>query len=193
MGKIVANFFVSLDGVVEAPEKWHFPYFNDEMGTVIQRGTEACGAFLMGRVLYEEWSAYWPKHGQKDAPEGEPANDAEVFASFINDVPKYVVSNTLRNPGWSNTKVVSGDVDAVAAQLRRLKKSIDGELTMSGSATLVRWLLTNGLLDELALLVHPIVVGHGQRLFEDTATHPLNLKAHQALTTGVLHVTYTPA
>ena len=104
-------------------------------------------------------------------------------------MPKYVVSNTLDKATWNNTTVVSGDV---AEQLRQLREE-PGDITMSGSATLVRWLLANGLLDELNLLVHPIVVGRGQRLFEDTASYPLRLTHQKTFQTGVLHVTYAPA
>ena len=179
MGKIVANFFISLDGVVESPDQWHFPYFNDEMGAAVGSGIETVKAFLMGRVGYEEWADYWPNQG----PE-------EPFSSFINNVPKYVVSNTLKEATWNNTTVVSGDV---AAKLRRIKQETEGDIGMSGSATLVRWLLANDLLDELALMVHPIAVGRGQRLFEDTPTHPLKLVRHEVFETGVLNLTYAPA
>jgi dihydrofolate reductase len=179
MGKIVSNFFISLDGVVEAPNEWHFPYFNDEMGAAIGAGVEACSAFLMGRVLYEEWSDFWPKQ-----------SDAEPFAAFINNVPKYAVSNTLKEAKWNNTTIISGDV---AAKLNEIKRDTDGVIGMSGSATLARWLLANGLVDELNLMVHPIAVGRGQRLFEDTPTHKLRLVKNETFSTGVLYLTYAPA
>jgi dihydrofolate reductase len=148
MGKIVSNFFMSLDGVVEAPDQWHMPYFNDEMGAAIGRGMETNTAFLMGRVLYDEWAAFWPSQGEDDE-----------FAAFFNRHPKYVVS-----------------------------------MVVSGSATLVRSLLADGPVDELRLLVHPIVVGHGARLFEDpAATHALELVGNEAFSTGVLNLTYAPA
>lgn len=177
MGKIIANFFIALDGVVEAPDQWHFPYFNDEMGEVVGAGMEANAAFLMGRKLYDEWSAYWP------------TSTDEPFATFFNTQPKYVISSSLEDPSWSNTTVVPGDVDAV----RRLKDGIDGDIVMSGSATTVRWLLDNDLLDELKLLVHPIAVGRGQRLFDDSTTHKLELVDSSTLSTGVLNLTYRPA
>ncbi len=179
MGKIVSNFFIALDGVVESPEKWHFPYFNDEMGAAVEEGMETAEAFMMGRVLYDEWASYWPNQG-----------DEVPFSSFINNVQKYVVSNTLTEATWNNTKVISGDV---AANIRNTKEATDGSISMSGSATLARWLLANGLLDELNLLVHPIAVGHGRRLFEDGHTHPLQLAEHETFTTGVLNLTYIPA
>jgi dihydrofolate reductase len=178
MGKIVSNFFISLDGVVESPENWQFPYFNDEVGAAVDEGTRKCSAFLMGRVQYEEWSSYWPYHGTEDVatPPGEPEEAANEFATFINNIPKYVVSNTLDTATWSYTTIVSEDV---AGQLRRIKEETDGDIGMSGSATLVRWLLANSLLDELNLMVHPIAVGHGRRLFEDTPTYPLELVKHE--------------
>ena len=135
MGKIVSNFFISLDGVVESPDKWHFPYFNDEMGAAIGNGMQSTSAFLMGRRLYDEWSQYWPQQG----PE-------QPFSEFINSMPKYVVSSSLTDPGWNNTTVLPGDADRV----RQVKEQTDGTIAMSGSATTVRWLLANGLLDELA-------------------------------------------
>jgi len=179
MGKIVSNFFMSLDGVVESPDQWHFPYFNDEMGAAIGQGAQSFEAFLMGRVLYDEWASYWPNQGD-DVP----------FASFINNVPKYVVSNTLREATWRNTTVISGDVQS---QIQELKDRTGRDIGMSGSATLVRWLLANGLLDELNLMLHPIAVGHGQRLFEDTPTHPLQLVKQETFKTGVLNLSYAPA
>jgi len=179
VGKIVSNFFISLDNVVESPDQWHFPYFDEEMGAVVGRGVESTKAFLMGRKLYDEWSQYWP--GQ-----------TEDFGAFINAVPKYVVSNSLTDPAWQNTTVVSGDAEQIGSRLRDIKGQHDGDISMSGSATTVRWLLANGLLDELRLLVHPIAVGHGQRLFEDTPTQPLRLVSHEVFKTGVLNLAYAP-
>ena len=101
MGKIVSNFFISLDGVVESPHEWHFPYFDDAMGAIVDEGVANAAAFLMGRKLYEEWSSYWT------APDQE-----EPFAEFINKVPKYVLSTTLEDATWHNTTVISDDVAA---------------------------------------------------------------------------------
>lgn len=178
MGKIVSNFFISLDGVVESPDTWHFPYFDDEMGNAIGNGMETTDALLMGRVLYEEWAGYWP------------TSDDEPIASIFNNMPKYVVSRTLRKATWNNTTIISGEV---AGAIRGLKDSTEGDITMSGSATLVRWLLANGLLDRLNLMVHPIAVGKGQRLFEDTPTQPLGLVSQETFSTGVLNLSYAPA
>ncbi|GAA2307826.1 dihydrofolate reductase family protein [Nonomuraea roseoviolacea subsp. roseoviolacea] len=178
MAKIISNFFISVDGVVESPDKWHFPYWNDEMGAVVEEGMRSAAAMLMGRRLYDEWAAYWTT-----------TQDDQDVARAFNDMRKYVVSNTMEKADWNNTTVVNGDV---AARLRDLKKRTDGDIQMSGSATTVRWLLANGLLDELNLLVHPIAVGRGQRLFEDTPTHPLKLVKSETFQTGVLNLTYVP-
>ena len=180
MGKIVSNFFISLDGVVESPDQWHFPYFNDEMGAAIGSGMESAAAFLMGRKLYDEWSQYWPPH-----------DDPDDFGPFINAIDKYVISDSLTEATWTNTTLLRGAVAKDA--LIDLKQTLDGDIQMSGSATTVRWLLSEDLLDELNLLVHPIAVGHGQRLFEDTPTRPLRLVRNTVFGTGVLHSVYAPA
>lgn len=178
MGRIVSNFFISLDGVVEAPDQWHFPYFNDEMGEVIGAGFATTSAMLMGRQLYSEWSEYWPE------------SDDDQFGPIINNIQKYVVSDSLSEATWNNTTLIPGS--EAADRLKQLKAETDGDITLSGSATTVRWLLAEGLLDELRLLVHPIAVGKGQRLFEDTPTTPLKLVDSSTLSTGVLNLTYVP-
>jgi dihydrofolate reductase len=180
VGRIVSNFFISFDGVVEAPNEWHFPYFDEEMGQVMGAGMQTQKAFLMGRRLYDEWSEFWPQQGP-EVP----------FSAHINAIPKYVVTHRpIEGDLWQGTTVLGADpVD----ELRALKDGTDGEIALSGCATTVRWLLAQGLLDELSLLVHPIAVGHGQRLFEDTPTTPLTLLASRALSSGVLHLRYAPA
>ena len=180
MRKIKSHFFVSLDGVVEAPDTWHFPYFNDEMGDAVGAGFATTDAILMGRVLYDEWAAYWPEHAD------------EPFGDVINSMQKYVVSNSLQSAEWQNTEVISGDV---AQKLTELKAQDGGDITMSGSATTVRWLLREGLLDELNLLVHPIAVGDRMaRLFPpDEPTVRLELLSAATFETGVLNLSYAPA
>ncbi len=180
MGRIVSNFFISMDGVVERPDLWHFPYFDDEMGEVVGAGMANTQGILMGRTLYGEWSQYWPAQGDND------------FGAVINPMPKYVLAHEPFDAEWNNTTVLSGDDAAVAEQVRALKERTEGDITMSGSATTVRWLIAQGLLDELALLVHPIAVATGQRLFEGTGTVPLELTESRALKTGVLLVRYAP-
>jgi dihydrofolate reductase len=178
--RIRSNFFISLDGVVEAPDQWHFPYFNDEMGNAVGTAFQGNDAMLMGRVLYDEWSAYWPD------------NADQPFGDVINPIKKYVLSNSLTTADWENTEIIGGD-DA-AEQLREIKAQEGGDIGMSGSPTTVRWLLREGLLDELNLLVHPIAVGKGLgRLFpEDEPTVPLELLSSEAFATGVLNLSYAP-
>jgi dihydrofolate reductase len=178
--KIKSYFFMSLDGVVESPDKWHFPYFDDEMGAAVGAGFATADALLMGRVLYNEWAAYWPEHAD------------EPFGDVMKSIKKYVVSNSLQAAEWQNSEIISGDV---AQKLTDIKAQDGGDITMSGSATTVRWLLRHGLLDELNLLVHPIVVGDGlSRLFpSDEPRIPLELLSEQALKTGVLNLSYALA
>jgi len=185
MRTLITTAFVSLDGVIEAPggeaghrsSGWTFKdiEFVPEAYELKGREQGEAAAMMMGRVSYEAFSPVWPTM-------------TEDFAGY-NAMPKYVVSSTLTDPAWQNTTVISGDV---AAGLRAAKDGTDGDLTMSGSATTARWLLANGLLDELALLVHPIAVGSGQRLFEDPTTYPLELLSSETLGTGVLHLRYAP-
>ena len=180
MRKIVAGLFVSLDGVMEAPEQWHFPYFNDEMGQAVASQMAAADTMLLGRRTYEEFAAYWANQG------------SEVeFADQINRTPKLVASTTLTSVDWQNSTLIRGDV---AGELRRIKQEPGKDISITGSATLVRSLLRDGLIDELRLLVHPIVVGSGRRLFEDSGDRvPLKLVASQTFSTGVLYLTYAPA
>jgi dihydrofolate reductase len=179
MRKIVANLFISLDGVVEAPDKWHFPYFNDEMGEAVGASMAAADTMLLGRRTYQEFASFWPE---------QPAGDQ--FADHMNNTPKYVVSTTLDTVDWKNSTLVNGDV---AAELTKLKDQPGKDISMTGSGTLVRSLLRDGLLDELNLLVHPIVLGSGARLFEGEDRIPLELASSTTFTTGVLHLVYRPA
>jgi dihydrofolate reductase len=178
--KIKSNFFISLDGVVESPDQWHFPYFDDEMSAAVGAGFATADAMLMGRVLYDEWAAYWPEHAD------------EPFGDVINAMQKYVVSESLESAEWQNTEVISGNV---AQRLTDLKSRDGGDIAMSGSATTVRSLLREGLVDELNLLVHPIAVGGGlARLFSpDEPSLPLELLRAETFKSGVLNLSYGPA
>jgi dihydrofolate reductase len=180
MRKIVAGLFISLDGVVESPDQWHLPYFNEEAGQTVQTQMDAADAMLLGRVTYQEFAGYWPT-----APADDP------ITAQMNNTPKYVVSTTLDSADWQNSTLIKGDV---AEELARLKQQPGKNIGITGSATLVRSLLREGLLDELHLLVHPIVVGHGKRLFEpEDGTIPLKLTDSRTFSTGVVHLTYQPA
>ena len=129
MRKIKSYFFISLDGVVESPDKWHFPYFDDEMGAAVGAGVAGADALLMGRVLYAEWAAYWPEHA--DQP----------FGDVMNSIKKYVVSDSLQTAEWQNSEIISGDA---VGKLADIQAEDGGDINMSGSATTVRWLLRKG-------------------------------------------------
>lgn len=183
MRKIVAGLFISLDGVYESPEEWHFPYFNDEMGGAVGAQMADSDSMLLGRVTYEEFASYWPSQ-TSDGEAGE-------MADFMNDTPKYVVSGTLQDAGWKNTTLIDGN-NAVE-ELTSLKQQPGKDISVTGSGTLVRTLLRDGLLDELRLLVHPIVVGHGKRLFDEGEQVLLKLTDSTTFSTGVLALTYQRA
>ena len=180
MRKITAGMFVSVDGVVEAPDQWHFPFFNDEMGAAVDAQLGAADTILLGRETYDSFAGAWP---EREADGGE---DAE-FAKKLGDARKIVVSRQRLEFDWRNSEQLTGDlVDAVSA----LKSEPGGDIAMSGSVSVVRQLLSAGLLDELHLFVHPIAVRTGARLFDEGATIPLRLLSAQAFKTGVLYLVY---
>ena len=184
MRKITAGLFISLDGVVEEPGNWHFPYFNDEMGAAVNAQMGNSDTLLLGRKTYDSFAGAWPDRetaGEEDAG----------FAKALGDARKIVVSNQDLTFTWRNSEQLEGDlVEAVTAL-----KSEPGESTiaMSGSVSIVRQLLAAGLLDELHLLVHPIAVRAGMRLFDDgDAPIPLRLVSSASFATGVLNLVYAP-
>jgi dihydrofolate reductase len=183
--KIVANLFISLDGVVEEPGDWHFPYFNDEMGAAVDAVLGSADTMLLGRKTYDDHAAAWP--------EREAAGDEDAeFAKVLGDARKIVVSHQrMEEFPWRNSEQLQGDlVEAVTA----LKQEPGGNIAMSGSISVVRQLLAAGLLDELHLLVHPIAVRKGMRLFDEGDRRvPLKLISSEAFSTGVLHLVYGPA
>ena len=182
MRKVIASEFVSLDGVMESPDQWHFPYFNDQMGDAIGAAMAASDAMLMGRVLYEEWAAYWPQQDPEENP----------VAARMNGIQKYVVSATLEEPlEWSNSTLINGDV---TEEITKLKQLPGKDISISGSGALVRSLLQGDLLDELRLIIHPVVLGSGKRLFEDEGNRKaLELVDSKTFATVVLYLTYRPA
>jgi dihydrofolate reductase len=183
--KITAGLFISLDGVVEAPDQWHFPYFNDEMGVAVDRVLAAADTVLLGRKTYDSFAGAWP---EREAAGGE---DAE-FAKALGDARKIVVSNQQLEFTWRNSEQLKGDfVEAVTA----LKNEPgDRSIAMSGSVSVVRQLLAAGLLDELHLLVHPIAVRNGMRLFDEGESPiPLTLISSETFKTGVVNLVYGPA
>jgi len=183
MRKITAGLFIALDGVVEAPDQWHFPYFNDEMGAAVGGQLGAADTILLGRKTYDSFAGAWP---DREVGGGE---DAE-FAKKLGDTRKIVVSRQHLQFSWRNSEQIKGDlVDAVTA----LKSEPGGDIGMSGSVSVVRALLAAGLLDEMHLLVHPLTVGKGMRLFDEGESIPLKLLPSQTFETGVLHLVYARA
>jgi dihydrofolate reductase len=180
----VASLFSALDGVVDpSVGDWHFPYFNDEMGEVVNQ-THDADVMLFGRVTYDSFAGAWPGReagGEDDAP----------FAKRLGDVRKIVVSRTPLEFAWRNSEQLQGDlVEAVAAL-----KGDPGirRIAISGSVSVVRQLLDAGLLDELHLFVHPASAGSGLRLFEDGGpSRHLRLVSSRPFRTGVLYLVYAP-
>ncbi len=146
---ITAELFASLDLVVEAPETWHFDWVGEEMLSEVAREQGGASALLLGRRTYEVFAASWPRRGD-DAP----------LARQLNAMPKIVVSSTVSAPTWHNTEVTRFE-DVVA-----LKESGEGRITVAGSIRLVESLIASGLLDELRILSHPVILGRGRRLFD---------------------------
>jgi dihydrofolate reductase len=187
MGRIVITEFVSLDGVMEDPGGsesfkhggWTFEIGQGEGGAQFKLDeTFGSDALLLGRVTYEGFAAAWPER------DGE-------FADKFNSMPKYVVSSTLKDPGWTNSHVLGGDL---AEEVTKLKGEIDGDIVVHGSATLAQGLLEQDLVDELRLMVFPVVLGSGKRLFGDMADKKrLHLASSKTVGDGVTILTYEPA
>jgi len=173
--------FMTLDGVIDAPT-WTFPFeFVPRMGEVIGGFTSGCTGILLGRTTYEMFEPAWSTRTVDDDP-GAP---------FFNDTAKYVVSSTLRQPTWRNTTVLGGYDPAL---IRTLKEDVDGDLYTSGSATLVRAMLADGLVDRLHLFVYPLTRGgDGPRLFPpDSVPTELSLVASEQFDSGVVYLSYAP-
>lgn len=181
MRKVVAGLFISLDGVTESPDQWQFDHFDEDMLAVLGAFITETDTVLMGRVTYQEWAPYWP------------TSTDEPFASFINNAPKYVVSKTLNQVEWGkwdNTTLIK---ENLAQAIARLKQQPGQNIGVTGSPTLVRSLLQSDLLDELMLMVHPVVVNRGKRLFEAGGDlKRLNLVNAKTTRTGVAILTYQP-
>ena len=180
MGEIHVHEFMSLDGVIDAPT-WTFDYgFHPKMAEAIGAVTARSRGILLGRTPYEMFEPAWSTRTVEDDP-GAP---------FFNDTTKYVVSGTLTAPTWRNSKII-GRYDADA--IRNLKSEVDGDLYVSGSGTLVRAMLADGLVNELHLFVYPLTRGAGPRLFpEDAPAGKLSLATSESYDNGVVYVAYRP-
>jgi len=186
MGKIVVTEFVSLDGVMEAPGGgesyrhggWTFEIDRGEEGDAFKFDeVMEADAQLLGRVTYEGFAAAWPNY-----------TDEVGFADKMNAMPKYVVSSTLQNADWNNSTILSGDV---VAEVKKLRDEVDGVILVAGSARLVQTLLENDLVDELRLMVFPVVLGSGKRLFgETTDKKPLKLADSKIVGDGIAILIY---
>jgi dihydrofolate reductase len=178
MRKIVVSEFMSLDGVVEAPDTWQFPFQTEEMGAITERQTRDTDAFLLGRATYDVFAGFWPTM----------TNNEFGVADKFNSAPKYVVSTTLQKADWNNTTHIKSNV---MEEIRKLKQEGSGIIGVSGSVKLVHSLLDVGLVDEVQVLLHPIVLGKGVRLFVDGA-HPAAMKLADSkiLPNGVVYLSY---
>jgi dihydrofolate reductase len=194
MRKLIVNEWMTLDGVVQAPGTvdedpsggfthggWHQPYFDDTARKWVLGYITGAGGYLLGRRTYEIFAAHWP-----DAPPEEG-----ILAEPLNSLPKHVVSSTLAGPlRWQNSALVQGDIPAA---VQALKQGSGGDLHVLGSTELVPLLLAHGLVDELRLMIDPVLAGGGKRLFgADGVLRPLGLVSSQVTSTGAILATYAP-
>ncbi|MGH2792859.1 MAG: dihydrofolate reductase family protein [Actinomycetota bacterium] len=195
MRKLIVQEFLSLDGVMQAPGGpdedrsggfehggWQLDYVDEILGEHVAKGFEAAGGFVLGRKTYDTFAAYWPTASDEVGAVRDP----------INKLPKYVVSRTLTEPlEWANSSLIIGDV---ADGIRALKEQDGGDLVLIGSGNLVQTLIAAGLVDEYRLMIYPILLGSGTRLFRDgNEKRPLTLIDSITTSTGVVTATYRPA
>jgi dihydrofolate reductase len=178
MRKLMSCLFISLDGVVESPDSFVRPDLYNDFPEIIRETIAEQDTVLLGRKMYEEWSQFWPN------------SQIEPFASFINSHPKFVVSSTLRNLEWNHSTLLRGDL---ADAIGELKAQPGKTIGVHGSISLVQSLLLAGLLDELRLIVCPVIAGHGRRLLDHQGDAlQLDLKHSRATPTGLEYLVYTP-
>ena len=175
MRNLVVTEFVSLDGVMENPG-WTFPYWNDEIAQFKGEETAASDALLLGRVTYQGFAAAWPE-------------SEDEGAEYFNNVRKYVVSTTLDEAEWNNSTLIK---ENVVAEIAKLKEGEGRDITVHGSATLVQTLIEHGLVDRYRLLVYPVVLGEGARLFKEGTAAKLKLVESRAFSSGVTALVYEP-
>jgi dihydrofolate reductase len=170
--------FLTLDGVMEDPQNWSFPYWNDEIAKFKKDELFATDAHLLGRVTYEVFAAAWPSRA-----------DEAGFADRMNGLPKYVVSTTLEKAEWNNSTIIK---ENIAEEVSKLKQQPGQDILVAGSATLAQTLMRHDLTDEYRLLVYPIVLGSGKRLFKGGSKAGLKLVETKAFSSGVVLLRYRP-
>ncbi len=179
MRKVVVSEYVTLDGVMEGPDKWSFQFWTDEGARFKFDELFACDAILLGRVTYQGFAAAWPS-----------MKDDEGFSDRMNNIPKFVVSTTLEKAEWNNSTLIKGNI---AEEVARLKQQPGLDIVVAGSADLVQLLMQHDLIDEYRLMVHPVVVGGGKRLFSATSDKAeLKLVDSKTFSSGVVILTYQP-
>ena len=192
MRKLIVSTFLTLDGVMQAPGKadedtegsftqggWQLGYFDDVFGQTVMQEFASTDALLLGRKTYDIFAAHWPHQ-----PEGDP------IAPMMNAFDKYVVTTTLDQADWVNSHIVKGDVPA---EIKEIKESTGKDIRVIGSGELVQTLMENDLVDQYDLMIHPLVIGSGKRLFrEGTPSTKLRLVDNNVSTTGVVILTYVP-
>lgn len=178
MRKLIVTEFISLDGVIENPA-WTFKYWNDDIAQFKGEETSADEPLLLGRVTYEGFAAAWPNR-----------TDGDPGAAYFNGTRKYVVSTTLDTLAWNNSVLIS---ENVAEEITKLKQEDGPDIVVHGSGNLIQTLLANNLVDRIRLLVYPVVLGKGQRLFTEETTATLELVESRAFGNGVVALIYQPA
>jgi dihydrofolate reductase len=176
MRRVVVTEFITLDGIMEDPHKWSFPYWNDEIDQFKHDELFASDAQLLGRVTYQGFAEAWPSR-------------TGDFADRLNSLPKYVVSTTLERAEWNNSHLIKANV---AEQVAKLKQQPGQDILVHGSRTLVQTLMQHDLVDEYHLLVYPLVLGSGKRLFRDDSAATLKLAESKAFSSGVVLLRYQP-
>jgi dihydrofolate reductase len=185
MAQIVSTLFISLDGVAEVGESWHFPYYDENMARAVNHDYSDTDVLLFGRVTYDSFAGAWPER------EAAGEDDA-AFAASLGDLRKIVASRQRPEFSWRNTELLDGDLVAAATALKA--DPAVGRVLIPGSISVVQQLLAAGLVDELSLLVHPVAVRSGKRLFDDgDDQYHLRLLASEAFPTGVVWLRYTPS
>jgi dihydrofolate reductase len=171
--------YVTLDGVMEAPNRWSFPFWNEEAAKFKFDELFASDALLLGRVTYQGFAKAWPS-----------MTDPQGFAARMNNIPKYVVSRTLEKVEWNNSTLLKGDV---AEEVARLKNQPGRDILLAGSAALASTLMGQDLIDEYRLMVHPVAVGSGKHLFQDGSKAALQLVETNTFSSGIVVLYYVPA